>query len=79
MTNDNFLEGSLNRFNRLATIKFFAGSAQHGGKLWEKKDLIKKAKDECIDQWFYLDALEKQLEDRTIFKVNGVDIDEKDA
>lgn len=71
-----FLLDSLKRFVLSASYKYKKGQEQHGGKLWEKKDLIKKAKEEVIDQWFYLDALDKQLTDKTVYKVTGKDIDE---
>lgn len=71
-----FLLLSLFNFVKFAGIKYRKGQQQHGGNLWEKKDLITKAKEEVIDQWFYLDALEKQIMSKTIYKVNGKDLDE---
>lgn len=71
-----FLLLSLFNFVKSAGFKYRKGQWQHGGSLWEKKDLITKAKEEVIDQWFYLDALEKQIKNKTIYKVNGKDLDE---
>lgn len=75
MINETFKQESLKRFNERASEKFDIGKKQHGGNLWEKKDLISMAKDEVIDQWFYLDSLEKQIKDKTIYEVSGEDID----
>lgn len=78
MTNDQekSMKDSLDRFYRLAEVKYRKGQEQHGGDLWDKKGLIWKAKEEVIDMWFYLEALEKQIELKTIYTANGVDIDE---
>ena len=70
------LKDSLERLTNLADLKYRAGQKQHGGNLEEKKGLLWKAKEEVIDMWFYLDALEKQIELKTIYTANGVDIDE---
>jgi len=75
MTNEQFKKDSLERFTNLASIKFDAGQLQHGGMLWQKKDLVYKAKEEVIDMWFYLDSLQKQIEDKTVYEVSEDDID----
>jgi hypothetical protein len=78
MTNEQqiSMDGAIDKFSHLAELKYRAGQDQHGGQLWEKKGLLWKAKEEVIDLWFYLDALEKQIELKTIYTANGVDIDE---
>lgn len=75
MDNEQFLKQSLDRFHNLANLKFLKGMEQHGGKLFEKKDLVFKAKEEVIDLWFYLDALQKEIDDKTVYEVKEDDID----
>ncbi len=45
------------------TKKYVAGQKEHGGNLWERPlgYLIKAAREEAIDQFNYLDAIEKQV------------------
>lgn len=75
MENERFKKESLERFVNLASLKFDKGAELHGGFLWLKKDLILKAKEEVIDMWFYLDSLQKQFDDKTIYEVSSEDID----
>lgn len=69
----NFLEESLERFKNLSMVKFEAGRQEHGGELTEKQNIVWKAKEEVIDLWFYLDALEYQIDHKTIYTVTQLD------
>jgi len=64
-------------FKRLASEKYRAGQKEHGGNLWRKKGLIDMAIDEAIDQIVYLMTLKGQIDDKTIYKVNEVDNENK--
>lgn len=55
--------------------KYIKGAEQHGGNLWEKKGLVDMALEEVMDLMFYLYSLKKQIEDKTVYTVNGEDID----
>lgn len=56
------LKRIINNFVDLISQKYIRGAVEHGGSLWEKKDLIGKAKEEVVDLYSYLDALEIQLD-----------------
>jgi len=62
-------------FYRLVSEKYKKGQEQHGGDLWLKKGLIDMAIDEAIDQVVYLFTLKGQIEDKTLYKVSGIDKD----
>ena len=62
-------------FTELATDKYIKGQSQHGGNLWEKKNLIDMAIDEAIDQVIYLLTLKEQIENKTLYTVSGEDSD----
>ena len=51
---------SVDRFNELATAKYMAGQAEHGGNLVNKVRL-ENAEEEIIDLWFYIQALRLRL------------------
>ena len=70
------LDNILEDFSRLASDKYRKGQEQHGGDLFLKKNLIDKAIEEAIDQVIYLLTLKRQIENRTLYKVSGVDKDE---
>lgn len=50
------------KFRLMHAEKYEAGQKEHGGNLWEKDlmDMIQAAKEEVIDQWAYLDVIERQ-------------------
>ena len=62
-------------FNNILKKKYAKGAKQHGGNLWEKKDLIDMAIEEAVDQVTYLLTLKQQIKDKTIYSVTGVDED----
>lgn len=45
------------------TDKYKAGQAEHGGNLWQKDPvkMARAAKEEVLDQWAYIDILEKNI------------------
>ena len=45
------------------TDKYRTGQEEHGGNLWEKDPakMVKEAKAEVLDQWAYLDNLERNI------------------
>ena len=51
---------SVDRFNDLATAKYMAGQAEHGGNLVNKVRL-EYAEEEIIDLWHYIQALRLRL------------------
>ena len=51
---------SVDRFNDLATAKYMAGQAEHGGNLVNKVRL-ENAEGEIIDLWHYIQALRLRL------------------
>lgn len=57
------MEQQIERFSRQARVKYKGGQQEHGGCLWafSKLSLVREAKQEVIDQWFFLDELERQL------------------
>lgn len=69
------LTSILESFNNDAIKKYTKGAEQHGGNLWEKKDLIDKAIEEALDQVIYLYTLKQQIENNTIYSVIAEDID----
>jgi len=77
MTKQHFkhIKGILKRFYIQAIGKYIKGNKQHGGKLWEKKDLIDKAIEEAIDQVIYLYTLKDQINNKTLYSVKEEDID----
>ena len=56
LTPEEIAEKSVDRFNRLATAKYMAGQAEHGGNLVNKVRL-ENAEEEIIDLWHYIQAL----------------------
>lgn len=46
--------------------KFSAGVSEHGGNLWDKKDLIDMAIAEAIDQVVYLLTLKEQIKNNNL-------------
>lgn len=61
---EEFLANSINEFAFKADPKFRAGAKEYGTKIWSHDNLklVEHAKEEVIDQWMYLCALEKRLE-----------------
>lgn len=55
------LEHILHNFCEDASKKYVKGQKEHGGKLWEKTDLLDQAIAEAIDQVIYLYTLKEQL------------------
>ena len=51
---------SVDRFNDLATAKYMAGQAEHGGNLVNKVRL-ENSEEEIIDLWHYIQALRLRL------------------
>jgi uncharacterized coiled-coil protein SlyX len=51
------------KFREMHTKKYEAGQEEHGGNLWQKDLMwvIQAAKEEVIDQWAYLDVIERQV------------------
>lgn len=51
-------------FAELMERKYEAGQKEHGGNLWEKdvREMIRAARDEVVDQWAYLDAIERGVD-----------------
>lgn len=47
-------------FARLMLLKYAKGQKEHGGKLWEKPDLLDSAIEEVVDLAFYLITLKQQ-------------------
>lgn len=62
MTIKEHLKRIINGFIELISQKYLKGAVEHGGSLWEKKNLVGKAKEEVVDLYSYLDALEIQLD-----------------
>ena len=60
LTPEEIAKKSVDRFNKLATVKFMAGQAEHGGNLVNKVRL-ENAEEEIIDLWFYIQALRLRL------------------
>ena len=60
LTPEEIAKRSVDRFNKLATVKFMAGQAEHGGNLVNKVRL-ENAEEEIIDLWFYIQALRLRL------------------
>ena len=50
----------------LMYTKYKAGVRQHGGNLWDKKDLIDMAISEAIDQVVYLLTLKEQIKNKNL-------------
>lgn len=65
------IEQAIDRIDR----KYRKGDKEHGGQLWEKKDIIEMAIDEAIDQVVYLITLKQQIDSKTLYTVTGVDKD----
>lgn len=57
------LTGIQTKFNSLLQTKYTKGVIEHGGNLWQKKNLIDMAIDEAVDQVVYLLTLKQQIED----------------
>lgn len=59
----------LNKFDEMATSKYEAGAAEHGGNLWEKGILflLDQAIAENIDQFIYLMTMRDE-----IMKIKGL-------
>lgn len=51
--------------------KYEKGVEEHGGKLWEKRDLIDMAIDEAVDQVVYLLTLKQQISDAGVSTMLG--------
>ena len=60
LTPEEIAKKSVDRFNNLATAKFMAGQAEHGGNLVNKVRL-ENAEEEIIDLWHYIQALRLRL------------------
>ena len=60
LTPEEIAKKSVDRFNELATAKYMAGQAEHGGNLVNKVRL-ENAEEEIIDLWFYIQALRLRL------------------
>ena len=60
LTPEEIAKRSVDRFNKLATAKYMAGQAEHGGNLVNKVRL-ENAEEEIIDLWFYIQALRLRL------------------
>jgi hypothetical protein len=65
------IEQTIDRIDR----KYRKGNKQHGGQLWEKKDIIEMAIDEAIDQVVYLLTLKQQIDSKILYTVTGKDKD----
>lgn len=57
---EDFRDKALKQFQELARIKFDKGQREHGGNIIDRW-LINEAKNEVIDLWFYISALEQKL------------------
>ena len=60
LTPEEIAKKSVDRFNELATAKYLAGQAEHGGCLPEKVSLA-HIEEEVLDIWHYLQALKIRL------------------
>ena len=60
LTPEEIAKHSVDRFNDLATAKYMAGQAEHGGNLVNKVRL-ENAEEEIIDLWHYIQALRLRL------------------
>lgn len=63
MTPKEHLKQIINNFISMACPKYNKGVVEHGGGLWEKRNLIGMAKEEVIDLFVYLDSLEEQIKE----------------
>lgn len=65
-TPDEIRNEAMGDFILNAPHKYNKGQSEHGGNLDSVgcHELIKRAKEECIDQWFYLCSAEKAFLDR---------------
>ena len=50
------------RINHLITAKYRKGQAQHGGRLWEDRNVFSDALEEVVDLVSYMITLEQKLE-----------------
>ena len=57
--------------------KYRLGQIEHGGNLWNKTGIIDMIIEEVTDLVVYCKTLKDQIDNRTIYKVNGVDKDAK--
>lgn len=53
-----------NSFHKEVKRKYEKGQLQHGGNLFEKRDILDMAMEEIIDLYVYLHTLREQLEKR---------------
>jgi hypothetical protein len=58
---DHHRDELVKRFHEEYREKYDAGQAEHGGNLWEKANMVNRAKEEILDQWSYVCALEDQI------------------
>lgn len=50
--------------DKMIEKKYIAGQLEHGGRLWEKPDLLKQALDEATDMVVYLLTLKEQQDSK---------------
>ena len=50
------------RINHLITAKYRKGQAQHGGRLWEDRNVFSDALEEVVDLVSYMITMEAKLE-----------------
>ena len=67
MTDEELMENALRKFQTEAKAKFLKGILEHnpdGTRGLSKMTMLQKidaAKEECVDSWFYLVALEQDI------------------
>lgn len=68
-TPEEFRDKALRDFQKLAKAKFDAGQKAHGGNILNRW-LVNEAKNEVLDLWFYVCALEHKLSQKYPFDDN---------